>query len=243
MISYIKKIFKYKIKYLIFWSFVSKDKNSTIEIGERISIKNSHISIRNNSKIKIHNNVSIESVNIQVNNGFVEIFEGNKLSKGNSSIKPIIIVHDGSFVLKSNNVFKAKVWVRFGGEVEIGSYNAINEMTEIRCDDKILIGDYNMISYECMIYDTNTHNIYTPEIRRKMTIDDFPLMGREFEKPKTNPVVIGNDCWLGKRSVLFKGTVLGDEVIIGSNSVVSNRKIEGKSLVIGNPAILINYNK
>lgn len=239
----IKKIFQYKLKYLIKNNFVSKDYTSDIKIGKNVFLRNVHIAARNNSTIIIGDNVEIDSVNINVDNGYVEIFNNNIICKGNSAIKPSIIIQTGKFILKENNTFKAKVWVRFGGILEVGKFNAINENSELRCDEKLQIGDFNMISYDCMIYDTNTHCIYEPLKRRKLTIEDFPIMGREIEKPITKPVIIGNDCWIGKRATILKGTILYNEVIIGSNAVVSNKTIDNYRIAYGNPCIIRNQTK
>lgn len=112
------------------------------------------------------------------------------------------------------------------------------ERTEIRCDHLIEIGDYNMISYECMIYDTNTHCLYTKEKRRDMTRHDFPRIGQEYEKPVTSPVKIGNDCWIGKRAAILKGVTIGDECIVGTLAVITKR-VNNNMLCYGNPAVCI----
>lgn len=55
-----------------------------------------------------------------------------------------------------------RFWIRYNANVRIGNYNNINERSWLRADEQITIGDYNQISYNVMIWDTNTHNIYTP---------------------------------------------------------------------------------
>jgi acetyltransferase-like isoleucine patch superfamily enzyme len=90
-----------------------------------------------------------------------------------------------------------------------------------------------------MIYDTNTHCVYPTEIRRERSKADFPFLGTETEKPITKEVVIGNDNWIGKRSVILKGCILGNEVTVGTNAVVSNLHVD-KGLIIGNPAYVSN---
>jgi acetyltransferase-like isoleucine patch superfamily enzyme len=161
------------------------------------------------------------------------------LIKGRQALNPVVAIDNGKLVIGAYNVVKADIKLRFGGICSIGTYNCINEGSEIRCDQSVVIGDFNMISYECMIYDTNTHCIYPPEVRREISKADFPFLGTETEKPNTMPVAIGNDNWLGKRCVILKGSVLGNQVTAGTNAVVSNLYVN-RGLVIGNPAYVVD---
>ena len=70
--------------------------------------------------------------------------------------------------------------------VRIGNYNNINERSWLRADEQITIGDYNQISYNVMIWDTNTHNIYTPSKRRELTEKYYPFFGYEYESLQRN---------------------------------------------------------
>jgi acetyltransferase-like isoleucine patch superfamily enzyme len=218
--------------------FISKNPESTIVKGTSVEIINTRISLSGTSQLIIHNNVKLDGYNIRLNNGYFEIGDCSQLVKGAQYLNPDISIDNGKLVIGSHNIIKATLSIRFGGECSIGNYNAINEETELRCDQSLIIGDHNMISYQCMIYDTNTHCIYSPEIRRERTISDFPIIGNETEKPNTKQVIIGNDNWLGKRSTLLKGCVLGNQVIVGANAVASNLQVN-KGLVVGNPAYVV----
>ena len=65
-----------------------------------------------------------------------------------------------------------------------------------------------------------------------MTIDSFPSFGKEYEKPITRPVKIGNGCWLGEKVSILKGSELGDDVIVGFNTLISNKHIASKTSVV-----------
>lgn len=52
------------------------------------------------------------------------------------------------------------------------------------------------------------------------------------------PVKIGNNCFIGARSLIMPGSVLGDGCIVGSGAVVRGR-IPERSVVSGNPAVVI----
>jgi acetyltransferase-like isoleucine patch superfamily enzyme len=218
---------------------LNKSIDSSFVKEDSVEIINTNITLIGKSELIIHENVSIDGYNIHLDNSSLNIGKHSQLIKGQQYFNPTIFIDKGKLIIGAYNIIKASLIVRFGGECSIGTYNAINEETEIRCDQSVTIGDYNMISYECMIYDTNTHCIYPPEIRRETIKADFPIIGIEREKPNTKAVVIGNDNWLGKRSVILKGCILGNQVIVGAQAVVSNLKAD-KGVVVGNPAYIVS---
>jgi acetyltransferase-like isoleucine patch superfamily enzyme len=70
------------------------------------------------------------------------------------------------------------------------------------------------------IYDTNFHEI-SPE------------------KPTKNaPVSIGNNVWIGTKSIILPGSVIGDHCVIAAGSIVTGA-IPAKSLAAGAPARVI----
>lgn len=54
----------------------------------------------------------------------------------------------------------------------------------------------------------------------------------------TDPIVIGNNVWIGMNSVVMPGVKIGSNVVIGSNSVV-NKDIPSNSIAVGNPCQVI----
>jgi acetyltransferase-like isoleucine patch superfamily enzyme len=49
------------------------------------------------------------------------------------------------------------------------------------------------------------------------------------------PVIIGNDVWIGSRVTILPGVKIGDGAIIGASAVVT-KDVEPYSIVAGNPA-------
>jgi acetyltransferase-like isoleucine patch superfamily enzyme len=209
--------------------------------GSRVNITNTNIVLTGKSELIIDDDVRLDGVNIYLNNGYCKIGSFTELVKGNQYISPAITVDEGKLIIGSNNIIKSNFIIRFGGYCTIGTYNAINEETEIRCDQSVTIGHFNIISYQCLIFDTNTHCIYPSAVRRAKTTADFPYIGIEREKPVTKQVSIGNDNWLGYRCTILKGCILGNEVIVGTGTVASNINAD-KGILAGNPARVINRN-
>lgn len=200
-----------------------------------VVLQNCSIQLGKEAVLVLHENVSLKNYTIHVHSGRLEI-GAHTLLLGSASGGTALNIENGSLTIANHCVVKAEFSIRFGGQCSIGEYTGIMEGTEIRCDERVSIGDFNMISYECFIYDTNTHCDYSIAERRKRTMADFPNIGAEKEKPIAAPVNIGNDCWLGKRSVVLKGVQLGDNSTVAACAVLT-KSVPAESLVYGNPAV------
>ena len=53
-----------------------------------------------------------------------------------------------------------------------------------------------------------------------------------------DPIVIGDNCWIGAHAIVLPGVQLGNHVIIGAGSVVTKSFQEDNILLAGNPAII-----
>lgn len=220
-----------KWKFLINHTYFRICKNATAQIGENVIIRNSRIILTPGASICIGNDVKIENVIISIEKGVLTI--GNCSRIGNSRTSPILNIEEGEIHIGHHSIVTAnRFWVRFGGNITIGNYTNINSGSEIRCDESVTIGDYNQISYNINIWDTNTHNILPVNIRRELAERKYPYLGKEESRPFTSPIVIGNDCWIGQNVSILKGTVLGDEVIVGYNCMLVGAKIADKITVV-----------
>ena len=200
-------------------------------------ISNSVITIGKKGKLIISEGVLISGYIITIHEGEVHIDKDTILEQGANAVKPNLTVLNGLLHIGDHSIIRADFCIRFGGKCTIGSYTGIMEQTEIRVDESMRIGDFNMISYECMIYDTNTHCTYTPDIRRAMTVRDFPSIGMEHDKPVAKAVVIGNDCWIGKRAVILKGVTIGNNSTVATSAVVT-KDIPTNVIAYGNPFVI-----
>jgi acetyltransferase-like isoleucine patch superfamily enzyme len=210
--------------------------NAKFQKSSTSVIENSTIRLENDSQLIVGENILIKDYNIHVIKGKCIINSETKLIGAINIKHSNLYIEDGIVNIGDHCIIKADFSVRFGGKCSIGSFTGIMDNTEIRCDEEINIGSYNMISYECMIYDTNTHCQYGIEERREMTRKSFPHIGAEKEKPKTASVNIGDDCWIGKRSAVLKGVTVGCNSTIAACAVLT-KSCKENSIVYGNPAI------
>jgi acetyltransferase-like isoleucine patch superfamily enzyme len=216
-------------------NMIEKDDNSRVTKGEKAVITNCDITLIN-SNIILDDEVTLHGYNIVLTNSTLKVGKKSFLISNNPNCRNTLVINDGHMeVGDCSRIVAKEISIRWGGQLTIANYTAINEGCEIRCDENISIGNFVMISYECMIYDTNTHMIYNPEKRRELTISDYPYIGTEHEKPRTKPVIIGDDCWIGKRSTILKGVTLGKFVIVGTGSVVTT-SVPDNMVCAGNPA-------
>lgn len=256
---------KIKFKYLFYGSKVIIEKGAVFSVGKNVTIRKSSIFIKKGdaliigndtlifgssinmisggkAEIKIGKNCKISDFNFSIAWGVMHFGDYNIIEKGDNLRTPSFKV-GGDLVIGNYNHILCDICTRFCGKVNIGNRNAINEGSEIRCDDRVIIGDYNQISYNCAIWDTNTHNIYKAEKRREITDSQYPDFGLEYEKPTTVPVVIGSDCWIGKNVTILKGTNLEDKCIIALGALLTNVSIAGNKTVFNSSDLKIVDNK
>lgn len=241
-----------KIKYRLFWFFkvgyrffLSKSsilayENSSVFIESNVKIKNSNIVVTKGSKLIIEEGCVIENVELSVNGEFI-IGKNNIISNGYELRRKVILI-EGKFKMGHYNLLRCDISVRFKGNLTIGDYNNINEESEIRADEEVKIGNFNQISYKVIIWDTNTHNIYNATYRRKITKEKYPFYGYEHEKPKTKPVQIKDDCWIGREAAIMKGATINDKCIVGYRTVIINKVFEQNTTIINTNEIRLIRN-
>lgn len=111
------------------------------------------------------------------------------------------------------------------GEVVIGDYGVVYGPHFVG-NVRVEIGDFAYISYEVYIADSTA-----------------PVPGLEDVEPisaaRPPPdIVIGDDCWIGLRSVILPGTRLGRGVIVGAGAVV-DFAVPDFAVVAGSPGHIV----
>ncbi|MBN2569932.1 MAG: acyltransferase [Deltaproteobacteria bacterium] len=93
----------------------------------------------------------------------------------------------------------------------------------------VTLGDRVVISNECFFL-VHDYSVTTALI----AIGQQPKTDVQLERN----IVLGNNVFVGKRSIVMPNTVIGNDVIIGAGSVVRGI-IPDNSVVIGNPCQII----
>lgn len=103
-----------------------------------------------------------------------------------------------------------KICVHNGGRLVIGKNFVLTAESTIICYKSIEIGDNSLISWDCLFMDTDFHSIY---------LMDTPH--DQINSPEC--IKIGNNVWIGCRSMILKGSMIPDGSIIAAGSTISKR--------------------
>lgn len=109
--------------------------------------------------------------------------------------------------------------------------------TLLDCVCQIVIEQNVLISYGCVISDSDNHSLKYSDRR-----DDLSAWRRGFEHDWSNtnsePILINKGAWVGAKSIILKGVTVGECAIIGAGSVVT-KNVPAWTIVAGNPARVI----
>ncbi len=121
--------------------------------------------------------------------------------------------------------------------IVIGNNVFIGGGTTMDCVDSIEIGNDVLISYQCLLLDSDGHS--TDLDSRRAELPRWKEShGRNWSAALTRPIRIGNGAWLGARTIVLKGVDIGEGAVIGAGSVVT-KSIPAHTLAAGNPARII----
>lgn len=119
--------------------------------------------------------------------------------------------------------------------ITIGNYVGMSSPC-IWIQNKLTIGNHVNIGGNCLILDTDTHQIDYLARRGQKAAD--------MNNPKTTiqsaPVTIEDDVWIGANCIILKGVTIGARSVIGAGSVVT-KSIPADCIAAGNPARVIKY--
>ena len=118
-----------------------------------------------------------------------------------------------------------KISVEAEGKLNIGNNLIVTAESSIICRDEISLGKNVMISWETQIMDSDLHPIIDSENK---------IINKD------EPIVIGDNSWIGSRVMILKGVKLPKGAIVAAGSTLTKgtlKNIEEKeySLIGGNP--------
>lgn len=114
----------------------------------------------------------------------------------------------------------------FSSKLSIGDNSGVG--VDCVCGGECIIGNDVMMGPECVIFSRN-HEFSNLEI-------PMHLQGYK----ESEPVVIGDDVWIGRRAMIMPGVHIGNHCIIGAGSIVT-KDVPDYAIAAGNPAVVKKY--
>lgn len=131
----------------------------------------------------------------------------------------------GTVVLKGSKVtlgHGSALSVQQGAIVTFGDNFCNTAEGKIVCQKSITFGNNVLTSWETLIMDTDWHaiqDVKTGEV-----------------SPIAKDIVIGDNVWIGTRSVILKGSTIPSGCIIGANTLCTKKFTQEQCVIAGNPA-------
>ena len=126
------------------------------------------------------------------------------------------------FEVKAKIGIGAKLLVN--GNLHIGNNFSITGDALIICAKKISIGNDVMIAWRSIIMDTDQHHIYNKD-------------NEHINEDKE--IFLGDNVWIGAKSLILKGSTIEDGCIIGANTTITKSFKEKNAVIAGTPAKII----
>jgi acetyltransferase-like isoleucine patch superfamily enzyme len=117
--------------------------------------------------------------------------------------------------------------------IRIGDRVAIGGGTILDCALGITIEDDVIISYDCILADSDNHSLLSHE--RKADVANWKNGFHDWSRSKMDSIRICQGAWVGARACILKGVTIGNGAVVGMGSVVT-RDVPSYTVVAGNPA-------
>jgi acetyltransferase-like isoleucine patch superfamily enzyme len=121
-------------------------------------------------------------------------------------------------------------------KIKIGNNVFIGGATLIDCIVSVTIEDDVLVSYQCIIADSDNHNV--DYFIRRVDLSDWRRGYHDWSKTLSAPIKICKGAWIGARSIILKGVTIGEAAVVGAGSVVT-KDVPPWTVVAGNPARVI----
>ena len=137
---------------------------------------------------------------------------------------------------EKKNTFLRKSGINIGNNVA----NDENFFILKGCEENLFIDDYSAIGIGFKVWAFHKVNIGKFNMfAGNVEISNGGHDVQSFE-PYSEPLIIGNGCWIGHGVKIIKGVTIGNNVIIGGGSVVVDN-IPDNAIAVGVPAKVIKY--
>lgn len=113
------------------------------------------------------------------------------------------------------------------------TYGSLNVLSWGHKDEALIIGNYCSIADEVVFLLGGNHSMNT-----LMTYPFKAMSFGEIEATPKGPIVIGDDVWIGYKSVILSGITIGQGAVIAAGAIVT-KNVMPYTIVGGNPARVI----
>lgn len=121
-------------------------------------------------------------------------------------------------------------------EIRIGNNVYIGGHTNLDCAISIVIEDDVLISYQCIIADSDNHSVLYRV--RKNDLGDWKHGKHDWGTTARAPIRVMRGAWIGARAIILKDVTVGVGAIVAAGSVVT-KDVPPWTIVGGNPAKII----
>ncbi|HEY2262159.1 MAG TPA: acyltransferase [Streptosporangiaceae bacterium] len=128
-----------------------------------------------------------------------------------------LTVHGNAEIFRGTTVL-----IGDNAHLELGGKSYINFNSTVTCFEHISVGSGCAISWNTNMFDGNAH---------ELVVDGTP-------RPRTQPVVIGNEVWIGAGATIMSGVTIGDGAVVAASSVVT-ADVPSATVAAGNPARVV----
>jgi len=116
------------------------------------------------------------------------------------------------------------------GCIEIGDGSGGSAVT-LSSRSRISIGRNVCLGGNVRLFDHDYHAL--DHLARRLTMEE------QEQSIRTEPIVIGDDVFIGTNAIILKGVTLGDRCIVAAGAVVFRGEYPNDSMIVGNPAKVI----
>lgn len=175
----------------------------------------------------------------------INIGEGNILDYCLIEIRKSVENHIFLEVGKNSFLGCQFIYDRDSGHIRVGDNTYIGRGTKLISINDIDIGDNVIISWDCTIYDHNSHSIYwkercndIPQARKDYLEFNDAARRKDWSNVRSAPIIIKDKAWIGFGVTILKGVTIGEGAVVAAGSVVT-RDVLPYTVVGGNPAVVL----
>lgn len=141
--------------------------------------------------------------------------------RGNVNSRPstFIMEENAQFIIENKYSFYTGCTLKVGKNAVLKMKSGVmNVDSKIYCFEKIEMGEHVFIGENVIIRDSDEHYI-------------------DSSRPKSKPIKIGNNVWIGMGTIILKGVTIGNGAVIAAGSVVT-KDVDEYTMVAGVPAVV-----